>query len=828
MPETKTTATKATKLTPVEEALKKEIIGKVNRHFGKVMEEATPHMIYTACALAARDKIMEKWAVSHNEVKKEGSKKLYYLSFEFLMGRLLTTNILNLMQTKEYVNVLESLGYNLNEIAELENDAGLGNGGLGRLAACFIDSLTTMDLPAYGSTIRYEYGLFKQKIVDGYQIELPDPWLEHGNAWEIARPEETVEVKFGGQVYTDWHEGRFSFRYENSHTILAMPYDMPLCGYDSKIVNKLRLWSAKSPNHMNMKEFNSGNYVRAMEEKELAEVISSVLYPEDNHTEGKELRLKQQYFLVSSTLQWIFRDFKQRYGRNWDILPEKIVIHINDTHPTLAIPEMMRILMDDEGMGWDQAWSLVTNIFAYTNHTVMSEALEKWPLDMFKRVLPRIFMIVDEMNRRLMERLNVVYPNDPGKHKYMAIISDNQVFMANMCLASCFAVNGVAKLHTEILTRDIFADYYRLDPSRFHAITNGITFRRWICNCNPELTDLIASKIGMDWVKDYKQLSKIKAYAKDKDFQKKFDQIKRNNKIRLAEYIKVHNGITVNPDSIFDVQCKRLHEYKRQLMNILHVMAEYNKMIDDPAYFENYYPKTYIFGAKAAPGYTRAKLIIKLINTVADKVNNDPRLKDKLKVVFLENYSVSIAEKLIIAADISEQISTAGKEASGTGNMKFMLNGAITVGTLDGANVEMLEQVGEDNIYIFGLKEDEVAARLQYPGTDEVKDIYAENGVLRKVLDQLIDGSLVEGNHQMFRDLYQTLLFGDYGFPDNYMVLRDFEDYMSTQEQLSKDYQDREKWLEMAILNTASAGFFSSDRTIAEYNEKIWNLTPIK
>ena len=828
MPEITKTVSAAKKLTPKEEALRKEIIGKVNRHFGKVMEEATPHMIYTACALTARDRIMEKWAVSHQEVKEEGSKKLYYLSFEFLMGRLLTTNILNLMQTEEYINVLESLGYSLNEVAELENDAGLGNGGLGRLAACFIDSLTTMDLPAYGCTIRYEYGLFKQKIVDGYQIELPDPWLENGNAWEIARPEETVEVKFGGQVYTDWHEGRFSFRYENSHTILAMPYDVPLCGYDSKIVNKLRLWSAKSPNRMNMKEFNSGNYVRAVEERELAEVISGVLYPEDNHTEGKELRLKQQYFLVSATLQWILKDFKHRYGNKLNLLPDKIVIHINDTHPTLAIPEMMRLLMDEEGMGWDDAWEIVTKIFAYTNHTVMAEALEKWPVDMFNRVLPRIYMIVQEINRRLMERLNIVYPNDPKKHEYMAIIANGQVFMANLCLASCFAVNGVAKLHTEILKRDIFADYYRLDPSRFHAITNGITFRRWICNCNPELADLISSKIGTDWIKDYDQLAGIRKYAKDKEFQKKFDEIKRNNKVRLAAYIKEHNHIDVNPDSIFDVQCKRLHEYKRQLMNILHVMAEYNKLVSDRKYFEEYYPKTYIFAAKAAPGYARAKLIIKLINTVADKVNNDPRVAGKLQVVFLENYSVSIAEKLIIAADISEQISTAGKEASGTGNMKFMLNGAVTIGTLDGANVEMLEQVGEDNIYIFGLKEEEVAARVQYPGTDEVKDIYAENGSLRQVLDQLIDGSLIEGNHQMFRDLYQTLLFGDYGHPDTYMVLRDFEDYTSTQERISKDYQNREKWLEMAIMNTASAGFFSSDRTIGEYNDKIWHLEPIK
>lgn len=816
---------KAITLTPEEEALKKEIEGKVNRHFGRIMEDATPNMVYVACALSARDKIMEKWPESHKEVRQKGLKKLYYLSSEFLMGRLLATNILNLMQTEEYVHVLRALGYELSDIVELENDAGLGNGGLGRLAACFVDSLSTMDLPAYGCTIRYEYGLFKQKIVDGYQIELPDPWLENGNAWEIPRPEETVEVKFGGQVYTDWHEGRFSFRYENSHTILAMPYDVPLCGFDSKIVNKLRLWSAKSPTVMNMNEFNSGNYMRAVEEKQLAEVISKVLYPEDNHTEGKELRLKQQYFLVSATLQWMVKEFKHANGRAWDQLPEKVVVHINDTHPTLAIPEMMRILMDEEGLGWDQSWDLVTKVFAYTNHTVMSEALEKWPMDMFKRVLPRIAMVVEEINRRLIEQLNTVYPNDPKKHEYMAVIANGQISMANLCLATCFAVNGVSRLHTDILTNNIFADYYRLNPGRFHSITNGITFRRWICNCNPKLAELISEKIGTDWIKDAEQLNQIAKYAKDKTFQKRFDEIKHENKVKLAEYIKEQNCIDINPDSIFDVQSKRLHEYKRQLMNILHIMAEYNRILEDPSY--DYYPKTYIFAAKAAPGYQRAKLIIKLINSVADLINNDERIQDKIKVVFIENYGVSIAEKIVVAADVSEQISTAGKEASGTGNMKFMLNGALTVGTLDGANVEMSEQVGDDYIYIFGLKAKEVEARARYNGSEEVKDIYASNHALRRVLDQLIDGTIAPNNSQMFRDLYHTLLFGDYGYPDTYMVLRDFEDYCKIQEKISTDYQNRGLWLEKAIMNTAYSGYFSSDRTIQEYNEKIWRLKSI-
>lgn len=814
------------KLTQKEKELKNEIVAKVSRHFGKVLEDATPKMIYTACALTARDQIMSKWAVSHKTVKEEGSKKLYYLSFEFLMGRLLATNVLNLMQTKEYKNAIKALGYNLEDIVELENDAGLGNGGLGRLAACFIDSLTTLDLPAYGCTIRYEYGLFKQKIVDGYQIEMPDPWLEDGNTWEIPRPEETVEVKFGGNVVTEWYEGRCYCRYENARTILAMPYDVPLVGYDSKIVNKLRLWSAKSPDHMNMAEFNSGNYVRAIEEKQLAEVISKVLYPEDNHNEGKELRLKQQYFLVSATIQWILKEFESRYGYDWKKLPEKAAIHINDTHPTLAIPELMRILLDDKGLSWEDAWEIVGKVFAYTNHTVMSEALEKWPLDMFKKVLPRISMIVEEMNRRLMEYLEVVYPGDPAKHKYMAIIADNKVYMANICLYSCFAVNGVSGLHTKILTSDIFADYCRLNPKRFHAITNGITFRRWIANCNPELFDLISSKIGNTWIKNYDELKKLKPYSEDKDFCDKFYEIKQKNKENLAKYIKEHNGIDVDPKSIFDVQSKRLHEYKRQLMNILHIMYEYNRLLDNPGM--EYYPKTYIFGAKAAPGYARAKLIIKLINNVAEKINNDERINGKIKVVFLENYGVSIAEKLIIAADISEQISTAGKEASGTGNMKFMLNGALTIGTLDGANVEMLEQVGEDNIFIFGLKADEVEARFKYNNADEVKNIYSENHGLRRVIDQLINGEFSDGNTQMFKDLHNTLLFGDYGTPDVYMVIRDFEEYCKMQDFMSKLYQNREEWVKKAVINTASSGFFSSDRTIKEYNEKIWKLKAIK
>ena len=819
---------KTAKLTAKQEALKNDIIGKINRHFGKVLDEATPHMVYAACAMTVRDRIMEKWAVSHKEVKEEGSKKLYYLSFEFLMGRLLCTNILNLMQTEDYEVVLKDLGYSLQEVAELENDAGLGNGGLGRLAACFIDSLTTLDLPAYGCTLRYEYGLFRQKIVDGYQTELPDTWLEHGNAWEVARPEEAVTVCFGGDVHTYWENGQMKIAYENERKVLAVPYDVPLVGYDSKVINKLRLWGAKSASEFDMQSFNRGDYTQVVEEKHLAEVISNVLYPEDNHIEGKQLRLQQQYFLVSSTLQWILKEFEMRNGANWDMLPVKVVIHINDTHPTIAIPEMMRLLMDDKGLGWDEAWNIVTKVFAYTNHTVMSEALEKWPQDMFKRIIPRLYMILEEMNRRLMEKVEAFYPGDKGKHEWMAILANGQVSMANTCLATCFAVNGVSKLHTDILKADIFHDYYMMDKDRFHAITNGITFRRWIANCNPALTKLIDETIGEGWLKDADRLSELAKYANDAAFQKKFDDIKRANKKMVADYILEHNGIKVDPDSIFDIQCKRLHEYKRQMMNVLHILAEYNRLLADPAYAANYVPKTYIFGAKAAPGYKRAKLIIKLINSVGELINNDARIDNKIKVVFIENYGVSIAEKLVTAADISEQISTAGKEASGTGNMKFMLNGAVTIGTMDGANVEMYEQVGEDNIYIFGLRSDEVAARTRMAGSDEVKNIYATNAALRRALEQLVDGSIVPGNTNLFMDLYNTLVFGDYGTPDTYMVLRDFESYMQTHEQISEDYKDRKKFIAKQIMNTAMSGFFSSDRTIKEYNEKIWHLTPIK
>ena len=807
-----------------KDEFKKSVADNLKVLYRKTVDEADKQQIFQAVSYSVKDIIMDRWLATQKTYEKEDVRTVVYMSMEFLMGRALGNNMINLTVYKDIKEALDEMGLDLNVIEDQEPDAALGNGGLGRLAACFLDSLATLGYPAYGCGIRYRYGMFKQQIKDGYQIEVPDNWLKDGNPFEIKRPEYSYEVKFGGYVrcYKD-EDGRDKFVQEDYRSVIAVPYDMPVVGYGNNVVNTLIIWDAEPVNTFNLESFNKGDYHKAIEQENLAKNIVEVLYPNDNHYAGKELRLKQQYFLVSATLQWILKEFENRNGQDWSKLPDKVVIHINDTHPTMAIPEMMRLLMDEKGLGWDEAWDIVTHVFAYTNHTVMSEALEKWPLDMFRKILPRVYMIVEEMNRRLMIRLNEVYPNDSAKHKYMAIISDNQIFMANMCLASCFAVNGVSKLHTDILKQDIFADYYNMNNDHFYAITNGITFRRWIANCNPELTELISSKIGKNWIKDASELSKLKKYAKDPAFKKQFAEIKRNNKVRLAQYIKEHNDIVVNPDSIFDVQCKRLHEYKRQMMNVLHILAEYNRILEDNVYAENYYPKTYIFGAKAAPGYKRAKLIIKLINSVGDMINNDPRVKDKIKVVFLENYSVSIAEKLIIAADISEQISTAGKEASGTGNMKFMLNGALTIGTLDGANVEMLE-----HIYIFGLKADEVAARVKYAGTDEVKNIYSSNASLRHALEQLVDGSIVPGSNQMFRDLYQTLLFGDYGFPDTYMVIRDFEEYMKTQEKMSADYQDRDKWIEKAILNTASAGFFSSDRTIEDYNKNIWHLTPIK
>lgn len=804
-----------------KEYIKDEIAGKLKRHFGKTTETATPGEIYKACASAVRDQIMEKWTKANLERAKGTPKELYYLSFEFLMGRALGNNLMNILQSEVYEEALKEFGLSLFEIEEKENDAGLGNGGLGRLAACFLDSLSTLELPAYGCGIRYEYGLFKQKIVDGYQIELPDPWLEDGNAWEIARPDEQFEVHFNGRVEEYWDNGRMKFRHVDYNTVIGEPYDMPISGYNADTVNTLRLWRAKSPTPIDMTEFNRGAYSKAMDNKELAEVVSKVLYPEDNHYEGKMLRLKQQYFFVSATIQWILSKHQSKHLSLFD-LPDYVQIHINDTHPTIAIPELMRLLVDEENMEWDDAWNIVTKTFAYTNHTIMSEALERWPVSMFETLMPRVYQIVKEIDRRQREALQERFGNDQGKIDYMAVISNGMVSMANLCLTACHSVNGVAALHTEILKKETFHDYYSIYPYKFKNMTNGVTQRRWLKLANPALADLVSSAIGESWLTKPETLNNLLPFADDAAFREEFGKIKLENKKRLADYIQKNNGIIVDPESLFDVQIKRLHEYKRQLLKLFHIIYRYQKLTDTPEQADKT-SETFIFGAKASPGYHTAKLIIKLINSVAEVVNNDPRTKDILKVVFIENYGVSIAEKIVSAANISEQISTASKEASGTGNMKMMLNGALTVGTLDGANVEIADLVGEDNIFIFGLTSEEVLSiyRSGESGSDK---LYAQNSVIKKVVDTLIDGTFSKDHKNLFYDLYQALVFSKNGFADQYLLLRDFESYIKACQQAQAAFALPDEWNRKAVINVAKAGYFSSDRTIAEYNRQIWKL----
>ena len=816
----------AKELTQNQLKIKDEIISKLNRHYGRTMEDATKAHIYKAAALTVRDKIMERWTQYRRSQRTAQRKELFYLSFEFLMGRSLGNNLLNTGLTDDYEVVLESMGCSLEEISSQENDAGLGNGGLGRLAACFLDSLATLELPSFGCSIRYEYGLFKQLIVNGEQVETPDNWLGDGSVWEIPRPEEQVTVRFGGRVYTENNPSGMKVFYEDTTNVIGIPYDVPIVGYNAEVVNTLRLWSARAEKDLDMVSFSGGDYLRAVEEKALAEVLSKVLYPEDNHQEGKALRLRQQYFFVSCTIQWIISRFKRHHkGMDLDKLPEYIAIHINDTHPAIAIPELMRVLMDDEGMGWDQAWDICCRVFAYTNHTILAEALEKWPMDMFQRLLPRIYMIVEEMNNRLVADLRSRYGDDWGKINYMSIIAHNYINMANMCLATCHKVNGVSGLHTDILRNDVFRDYNNLTPGKFVSITNGITYRRWLRLANPQLSELITSKIGDKWVKDADELEKLLPFAEDEEFRKNFKAVKLEKKKELAAYIKEHNNIDVDPESIFDVQVKRLHEYKRQLLNVLHILYLYDRLKNDPSF--DIYPHTFIFGAKASPGYARAKLIIKLICDVAELVNNDPVVSAKIKVVFLENYGVSLAQKIIPAADISEQISTAGKEASGTGNMKFMANGALTIGTLDGANVEMRQCVGDENIFIFGMKTPEVNRELQF-NENSSQNIYTSNAQVRRVIDMLIDGTVCPNEPKKYNDLYQTLIFGDHGRADTYMVVRDFEAYCEIHDKAQREYRDTDKWVKKAIINVAKSGFFSSDRTIDEYNDKIWKLQKLK
>ena len=809
-----------------KDSIKASIIGKLQRYNGRTIEEASNGQIYRALASTVRDQIMQKWMISREERKTNNNKRLFYLSVEFLMGRSLYTNILNLVSLDAYKQALDELHIDVDKVLQEEPEPALGNGGLGRLAACFMDSLASLDLPAMGCSIRYEYGLFRQKIVDGQQVELPDYWLGNGNVWEMPVMEDACEVHFNGHVEMGNENGRTVFRHVGYNTVEAVPYDMPLVGYDTSTVNSLRLWSARAPKRIDLSDFNHGHYVQASEEKELAEAISNILYPEDNHYEGKLLRLKQQYFFTSATLQYILKDFKKLNGTNWSKLPEKVVIHINDTHPGLAIPELMRLLMDEEGLGWDEAQQIVSRTMAYTNHTIMAEALEKWPEDMVKSLLPRIYQILVEMNKRLCARLWNFFPGEAERVGRMAIIAYGYIHMANLCVAMTFSTNGVSKLHGDILKQETFHDFYLVMPEKFSAITNGITHRRWLMACNPELTKLICDTIGTDWVKDPELLHDLAPYADDAAFREQFEKIKHNNKVRLSNFLKEHQGAIVDPNFIFDAQSKRLHEYKRQMLNALHILVLYNRIVNDPNF--TMHPRVFIFGSKAAPGYNRAKQIIRFINGLSALIAKHPRASKMLQVVFLENYDVSSAQMLIPATEISEQISTASKEASGTGNMKYMMNGAITIGTMDGANVEISEQVGMDNIYIFGMRSDTVLDMYRERNYNPMT-IFETNQELRLALTQMIDGTVLPDAPSALQDLYHNLLIGDWGnMADPFFVLKDFGSYSMAQRRIDADYADRNKWNRMAVINTAMSGVFCSDRTIREYNDTIWHLDPLK
>lgn len=809
-----------------KDSIKASIIGKLQRYNGRTIEEASNGQIYRALASTVRDQIMQKWMISREERKTNNNKRLFYLSVEFLMGRSLYTNILNLVSLDAYKQALDELHIDVDKVLQEEPEPALGNGGLGRLAACFMDSLASLDLPAMGCSIRYEYGLFRQKIVDGQQVELPDYWLGNGNVWEMPVMEDACEVHFNGHVEMGNENGRTVFRHVGYNTVEAVPYDMPLVGYDTSTVNSLRLWSARAPKRIDLSDFNHGHYVQASEEKELAEAISNILYPEDNHYEGKLLRLKQQYFFTSATLQYILKDFKKLNGTNWSKLPEKVVIHINDTHPGLAIPELMRLLMDEEGLGWDEAQKIVSRTMAYTNHTIMAEALEKWPEDMVKSLLPRIYQILVEMNKRLCARLWNFFPGEAERVGRMAIIAYGYIHMANLCVAMTFSTNGVSQLHGDILKQETFHDFYLVMPEKFSAITNGITHRRWLMACNPQLTKLICDTIGTDWVKDPELLHDLAPYADDAAFREQFEKIKHNNKVRLSNFLKEHQGAIVDPDFIFDAQSKRLHEYKRQMLNALHILVLYNRIVNDPNFTMQ--PRVFIFGSKAAPGYNRAKQIIRFINGLSALIAKHPRASKMLQVVFLENYDVSSAQMLIPATEISEQISTASKEASGTGNMKYMMNGAITIGTMDGANVEISEQVGMDNIYIFGMRSDTVLDMYRERNYNPMT-IFETNQELRLAMTQMIDGTVLPDAPSALQDLYHSLLIGDWGnMADPFFVLKDFGSYSMAQRRIDADYADRDKWNRMAVINTAMSGVFSSDRTIREYNDTIWHLDPLK
>ena len=805
-----------------KEAVKSAVVDSLRNLFRKTVDNATDVEIYEAAVYALRTVFTEKWIKTHDEYKEKDVKMVYYLSMEFLMGRFFGNSVMNLLMYDTVKEALEELGLDYNTLENTEQDPGLGNGGLGRLAACFLDSLSTMEYPAYGCGIRYHYGIFEQQIDNGYQVERPDNWLANGDFWSIKRSEYEVEVKFGGDVRTELKEnGELKFIQENYSSVIAVPYDYPVIGYGNNTVNTLRLWEARPKNFFDLQSFNAGNYAKALEEQNIANTITEVLYPADEHIQGKELRLRQQYFFISATVQRVIDRFKKDHS-DFKLLPEKVAFQLNDTHPSIAVAELMRVLVDENDVPWDDAWEITTKVCAYTNHTIMSEALEKWPIELFSRLLPRIYMIIEEINRRFCIELVQKYGNNPSKIHDMSIIADGQIKMAYLAIVGSHSVNGVARLHTEILKNQELKNFYEFYPKKFNNKTNGITQRRWLLHANRPLAELISSTIGDKWITDLDELNKLLPYADDSEFRGKFMAIKRENKKALAQYIKETNGIDVDPESIYDIQVKRLHEYKRQLLNVFHIIDLYFRIKANPSM--EITPRTFIFGAKAAAGYKRAKDIIKLINSVADVVNNDPDVAGRIKVVFMANYCVSLAEKLIPAADVSEQISTAGKEASGTGNMKFMLNGAVTIGTMDGANVEIYEEVGADNIIIFGLSSEETA-RMISEHSYNPWDVYHSDERVKRIMDSLVDGTFSPSNPDIFRDIYYSLLGNDRS--DEYFVLKDFASYVEAQERLEKMYKDKEAWAKMAVINTAKSGKFSSDRTIKEYAEEIWNLKPL-
>ena len=806
-----------------KDVFKRDVRNNVKTLFRKEVEEATPQQLFQAVSYAVKEAIIDDWLATQKQYEKDDPKTVYYMSMEFLLGRALGNNLINMTAYKEVKEALEEMGIDLNVIEDQEPDPALGNGGLGRLAACFLDSLATLGYASYGCGIRYRYGMFKQKIRDGYQVEAPDNWLKDGNPFELRRPEYAKEVRFGGNIRVEYDEnGKTHFVQENYESVMAIPYDYPIVGYGNHIVNTLRIWDAEAIVNFQLDSFDRGDYHKAVEQENLAKNIVEVLYPNDNHYAGKELRLKQQYFFVSASIQAAVAKFKKKHG---DIskLPEKVTFQMNDTHPTVAVAELMRILLDEEDLGWNEAWDITTKCCAYTNHTIMAEALEKWPIDLFSKLLPRIYQIIQEIDRRFIAQVRAQYPGNEEKVRKMAILMDGQVKMAHLAIVAGYSVNGVAKLHTEILKNQELKDFYQMMPEKFNNKTNGITQRRFLMHANPLLADWVTEKLGTkEWITDLSKMDGLKKWLDDEEALKEFMTIKFKNKERLAAYIKEHNGVEVDPRSIFDVQVKRLHEYKRQLLNILHVMYLYNQIKEHPEM--SFYPKTYIFGAKASAGYIRAKEIIKLINSVADVINNDRSINGKLKVVFIEDYRVSNAELIFAAADISEQISTASKEASGTGNMKFMMNGAPTLGTMDGANVEIVDEVGIDNAFIFGLSADEVINYEQNGGYNPY-DIYNNDPEIRRVIDQLVDGTYSNGDKEMYRDLYNSLLNNQGGSKaDMYFILKDFRSYADAQARAMEAYKDTDKWARMALKNSACCGKFSADRTIQEYVDDIWHL----